>query len=58
MLFLSGFEPYSRWVPLLSTVLSVLLIKIKIKIKIKQQQRRRQSENRSPEQMNLRSFKL
>ena len=35
MLFLSGFEPYSRWVPLLSTVLSVLLIKIKIKIKIK-----------------------
>ena len=70
MLFLSGFEPYSRWVPLLSTVLSVLLIKIKIKIKIKititikikikikQQQRRRQSENRSPEQMNSRSFKL
>ena len=24
MLFLSGFEPYSRWVPLLSTVLSVV----------------------------------
>ena len=54
MLFLSGFEPYSRWVPLLSSVLSVTVRTVKIK----QLKRRRQSANLSPEQMNLRSFKL